>query len=238
MTSSHRSLPLALAAGVVAWASAYAPVAHAATASFFAPATPYLSSADIPAGFYASGSPTLLENFEDGVLDGTLAASNGTVIAPGGLTDSVDGDDGSINGNGNGGRSWFGSSPITFTFTGTGALPTAFGLVWTDGGAGAWTLSAFAADNSSLGSITRTIGDGSVRGTTAEDRFFGVQFAGGIKSITISSAGAVELDHVQYGSMAIVPDPNPGTVPEPATAGLVLGALALLASRRRPERRG
>jgi hypothetical protein len=236
MTGPHRHLPLALAAGVVVWASAYASGAHAATATFFAPATSYLSSADIPAGFYASGSPTLLENFEDGVLDGTLAASNGIVIAPGGNTDSVDADDGSINGNGNGGRSWFGGSPITFTFTGAGALPTAFGLVWTDGGAGDWTLSAIAADNSSLGSITRTIGDGSIRGTTAEDRFFGVQFAGGIKSITISSAGAVELDHVQYGAMAAVPDP--GTVPEPATAGLVLGALALMASRRRAARRG
>ncbi len=236
MTGPHRHLPLALAAGVVVWASAYASGAHAATATFFAPATSYLSSADIPAGFYASGSPTLLENFEDGVLDGTLAASNGIVIAPGGNTDSVDADDGSINGNGNGGRSWFGGSPITFTFTGAGALPTAFGLVWTDGGAGDWTLSAIAADNSSLGSITRTIGDGSIRGTTAEDRFFGVQFAGGIKSITISSAGAVERDHVQYGAMAAVPDP--GTVPEPATAGLVLGALALMASRRRAARRG
>jgi hypothetical protein len=236
MTGPHRHLPLALAAGVVVWASAYASGAHAATATFFAPATSYLSSADIPAGFYASGSPTLLENFEDGVLDGTLAASNGIVIAPGGNTDSVDADDGSINGNGNGGRSWFGGSPITFTFTGAGALPTAFGLVWTDGGAGDWTLSAIAADNSSLGSITRSIGDGSIRGTTAEDRFFGVQFAGGIKSITISSAGAVELDHVQYGAMAAVPDP--GTVPEPATAGLVLGALALMASRRRAARRG
>lgn len=238
MTSPQRHLPLALAAGVFVWASAYAPGAHAATATFFAPATSYLSSADIPAGFYASGSPTLLENFEDGVLDGTLAASNGIVIASSRNTDSVDADDGSIDGNGNDGRSWFGDAPITFTFAGTGALPTAFGLVWTDGTAGDWTLSAIAADNTLLGSITRTVGDGSIRGTTAEDRFFGVQFAGGIKSITISSAGAVELDHVQYGSMAAVPNPNPGTVPEPATAGLVLGALALLASRRRAARRG
>src|SRR4029078_1378025 len=35
---------------------------------FFNSTAPYRSSADIPSVFYAGGSPTALENFEDGTL--------------------------------------------------------------------------------------------------------------------------------------------------------------------------
>src|SRR5258708_4956916 len=77
-------------------------------ATFFGP-TPYLSSADIPAGLYTSGAPTVLENFEDGNLDPSIIASGGRVVPPGseGLIDSVDADDGVIDGSGLNGHSWF-----------------------------------------------------------------------------------------------------------------------------------
>lgn len=203
----------------LALASLGSTVALAATPVFFTPTTAYLSSADIPVGFYAGGLPTLLDTLEDGALDISLAGTGGAVLDVGfsGARDSVDADDGVIDGNcgpQTPGRcvSWFNSNGplgVTFSFVGSGPLPTAFGLVWTDGG-GTVTFSAVAADGSSLGSITASgFADGSISGTTEEDRFFGVQFAGGIRSITISNnGGGIEVDHIQYGQMAAVPEPG------------------------------
>jgi hypothetical protein len=59
--------------------------------------------------------------------------------------------------------------------------------------------------------------------TTAEDRFFGVQFAGGISAISIASgAGSPqEVDHVQWGFAAPVPEPQ--TAALLAAGGLFLG---------------
>lgn len=224
LNSPRRHLSrLALAASLAAGA-AFLPAAQAATGTFFFTDTPYLSTADIPAGFYLGGAPALLADFQSADLPTVLLANNGIPFPTGSNTDSVDGDDGFINGSGTLGGSWFGQSPMTFTFVGSGPLPTAFGLVWTDGVATNWTFSAVAADGTSLGSITRSLGDGLSTGQTAEDRFFGVQFAGGIRSITISGASFLEVDHVQFGTMA--------PVPEPASAALLLTGLALLARRR------
>lgn len=234
MKSERLIGPLALCAGLSAALAPHS-VALAAPATFFFNDSAYRSAADIPAGFYASGAPAVLENFEDGLLDASLTANRGSAIGSGGNTDSVDGDDGLIDGSGNGGRSWFGASPITFTFAGPGPLPTAFALVWTDG-SGTVTFSAIAADGTSLGDFQQTLGDGSIRGTTAEDRFLGVQFAGGIRSITLSAGGSlVELDHVQFGSMPTPPTP-PSGVPEPTSLALAVGSLALLSGRRRVAR--
>lgn len=75
--------------------------AQAADPIFWFSDTPYLSAADIPTGFYAGGNATLLETLEDGSLDATLAADRGSLIGPGafnGGRDSVDGDDGVIDG--------------------------------------------------------------------------------------------------------------------------------------------
>lgn len=202
-----------------------------ASATFFFNDTPYLSAADIPAGFYLGGAPVLLDTLEDGALDASLSASSGSIIGPGqfdGLRDSVDGDDGAIDGSGLAGSSWFsGSGGVTFTFTGA-ALPTAFALVWTDSTSPV-TFSAMDGDGNDLGSISRAdFADGDFGGGTAEDRFFGVTFAGGIKSISISNpGGGIELDHIQYGEMA------PAVVPLPAAGWLMLGAGAALAARRR-----
>lgn len=66
--------------------------------------TPYLSAADSP--FSLSSPGLLLEDFEDGALDTPgVSSTNGAPRGPSGLTDSVDGDDGSIDGSGNGGHS-------------------------------------------------------------------------------------------------------------------------------------
>ena len=197
-------------------AAAAAIVAAAPAQAFtvFGP-TPYLSEADIPAGFYAGGAPLLLEKLESGPLHPSLAASTGRIIGAadfGSLVDSVDADDGVIDGLGNAGRSWFelaGSTGVTFTYVGAGPLPTAFGIVWTDGG-GDITLRA--TSDSGLTIVERTFSgfpDGSFSGTTAEDRFMGVTFEGGIRSIFVSnSGGGIELDHIQYGAMVPIPEPG------------------------------
>jgi len=207
---------------------AFAP-ARGGAATFFEP-SPYLSAADIPAGFYEGNVPAFLDDLEDGQLNGSLTASPGSVIGTaqyGTLVDSVDADDGAIDGvgwTGGRGHSWFGND-VTITFNGA-VLPTAFGVVWTDG-SGDVTFSAKDGDGNVLGTIVRGgFPDGSISGTTAEDRFFGVQSAGGIKSIFVSEGGAIELDHFQYGAM-------PVAVPEPATWAFVLTGIGMMASRSR-----
>ena len=197
--------------------------------------TPYLSFNDSPfnglgfANFY-------LEDFEDGALSTPgVTASGGIVGNPSPQTDSVDADNGVIDGSGTAGHSWFSNGAVnTFTFTfdaaTLGALPTHAGLVWTDVGlaqptigVGDVSFEAFGPGGVSLGTLGPvTLGDGAVTGATAEDRFFGWIDAGGISSITISMPQSTdwEVDHVQYG-----------IVPEPAGAAAAL--IALLAVRRR-----
>jgi len=103
--------------------------------------------------------------------------------------------------------------------------------VWTDGGCTITfsAVGAVGADGQSLGSFTASgFADGGISGTTGEDHYFGVQFAGGLRSISISNnGGGVGVDHIQYGQMAAV-------VPEPGTWALMLGGMgAWLASRKR-----
>lgn len=211
---------------------ALAPSTASAATIFFGP-TPYLSAADIPAGFYVGG-PTALEDFEDGVINFGIIATGGILSTPGSLTDSVDGDDGAIDGSGNGGHSWLTDTPVTFSLPG---LPTAVGLVWTDGLAPVIFEAFFSGGgNAIIGPVT--IHDGVVTGTTAEDRFFGLQDDRGVVAIRIAlGAGVVELDHLQFGIAPTQngpgPGPGPNPVPEPASLVLMGAGLLGLATRLR-----
>jgi hypothetical protein len=194
------------------------------SAQFLGP-SPYISFADSP--FNGIGLPNFyFEDFEDGVLDtqgvsaSIVGGAMGIVPAGGIFTDSVDADSGTINGNGNAGRSlgvgFFDGNPVpttvTFSFdeVSLGRFPTHAGIAWTDVGEstspqgygyGQVTLEAFDPQGNSLG--TRgpyLLGDGDTKGQTAEDRFFGVVDPGGISKITLSmNSDDWEMDHLQYG---------------------------------------
>lgn len=191
--------------------------------------TPYLQFSDSP---WATNTFDYfhLETVEDHLVNtpgATLA--NGIVTSTsfglGPIVDSVDEDDGSVNGtngfNGVFGDSLFGSTiRINFSASVLGNLPTHAGMVWTDGGIA--TFEAFDENGVSLGEITNNSADGSSFGATAEDRFFGVIHSGGISAIQFKNT-TTEADHLQYGYAA---------VPEPFTLG-ALGFGALLLARKR-----
>jgi hypothetical protein len=181
--------------------SAFAALALARPAGaveFFGP-TPYLSAADTPAGF-PSGVMDV-EDCEDGVLDPRLIVLTATILPPGGITDSVDADDGAIDGSGTAGYSLFGFPPFEVEFV--PPLPTAAGLVWTDGGTPTdVTFEAFGAGGQSLGSIGPfPIGDNNNGGGTDEDRFFGVRDDAGILRLRVMhTSGGIEIDHIQFSA--------------------------------------
>ncbi|MEE8155816.1 MAG: hypothetical protein V3T53_12765 [Phycisphaerales bacterium] len=199
---------------------------------FLFPNTPYLSAADSPFDLFGKGSDFLLEDFEDGLLNSLgLLGFGGEVRFPSSFTDSVDADDGRIDGFGTDGHSyWAFADPedgpaarFEFDPKVLGALPRSVGLVWTDGNVDAITIfEAFGPDGRSLGTMEFTsLDDGRGQGGTAEDRFMGVIFAGGISAIEVTAdLGRIELDHVQYGDLV------------PAPGALVLLSLAGLFGRR------
>ena len=203
--------------------------------------TPYLSFSNSP---FNGGTFSYFynETFEDHLLNtpGLSANAGGvtSVVFGPQSHDSVDADDGAIDGSGLGGDSYFtgsGAAGVRFSFSAAalGALPTSAGLVWTDGGAGtSVTFSAFGPVGELLFTVTRSgFADNSNNGETAEDRFFGVTNAAGISAIFMSNgSGGMEVDHVQYGLNVAA------AVPEPETYALLLaglGAVWLVATRRR-----
>jgi hypothetical protein len=179
-----------------------------------------------------------LEDFEpDSLASGPgfdvpgVTATGGSIVIPPpylGSIDSVDADDGAIDGSGLLGHSMFftpGSTGITFTFDSgiLGTLPTHAGIVWTDG-EGDITFEAFDAGGSSLGTVTASHATpGLYSGQTDSDRFYGAIDTGGISKILIKNAsGGIEVDHLQYGAASASGGP---VIPLPGA--LLLGMLGL-----------
>ena len=213
-------------------------IAGAHGATFVGP-SPYLSQSDsrfVPTGTFH------LDDFEDNALNTPgVTPSSGSVIAPNTITDSVDADDGAIDGSGKAGHSFFsspGASGIRFTFDAgvLGSLPTAAGIVWTDG-TGEILFEAFDALGTSLGTLgPELIASDTITGETDEDRFFGVYEAGGISAILISNTtGGIEVDHLQYGAAVLgtttttLPDPCASVPAGPTFASLNCRLSALIA---------
>ncbi|MCH8260245.1 MAG: hypothetical protein IIC46_08555 [Planctomycetes bacterium] len=195
---------------------------------FLFPDTPYLSAADSPFDLFGKGSDFLLEDFEDGLLNSLgLLGFGGVIRFPSSFTDSVDADDGLIDGFGTDGHDYWTSAGLKggpaarfeFDPKALGALPRSVGIVWTDGNVDAITIfEAFGPDGRSLGTMEFfALDDGRGQGGTAEDRFMGVIFSGGISAIEIrADLGRIELDHVQYGNLV----PAPGALGLLSLAGL------------------
>ena len=179
-----------------------------------------------------------LETFEDHLFNtpGVTASAGGVTSAVFGpsIHDSVDADDGAIDGSGLAGDDFFASGPtgIRFTFNAgvLGALPTSVGIVWTDG-TNDINFEAFDENGISLGILTGDHANGSFNGEAEDDRFYGVVNAGGVSAIFISSgSGGIEVDNLQYGRVGVaIP-----TAAEPTTlAVLGLGLAALRFARRK-----
>ncbi|MEG5035053.1 hypothetical protein [Microcoleus sp. AT3-D2] len=174
-----------------------------------------------------------LEDFEDGALNtpGVTVSEFATTNIATTFSDSVDGDDGVIDGQARGNSSSLFSnlrtSSFTFNFSANalgGQLPTHAGIVWTDiGRNGGGTprsgdllnntlFEAFGPSGESLGVIGPfSLGDESISRTTSEDRFFGVVNQNGISSIRLSMPGKNnwEVDHLQYGFTPGTISPSP-----------------------------
>ena len=100
--------------------------------------TPYVQLSDSPFDGM-SFDYFHVDDMEDGMLNTPgVTASVGAPYGPSSITDSVDEDDGAIDGSGVDGYSFFSGSGITgieFTFDSSalGSYPTHVGIVWTDG---------------------------------------------------------------------------------------------------------
>ena len=190
---------------------------------FFGP-TPYLQRSDSPFNeiqfdeFY-------LDDFESGELTvpgvtfdfaRDFGIGSGLAVFTGGSTrDSVDEDDGVIDGSGQfGGTLSPIGNPIGASAQGVefffdpdvlGGLPTHAGLVWTDATPNDTVVFEAIDVNGDVivSQASPGIGDNSHFGSTAEDRFFGAAFVDGIASIRIygeaMNQNNFEIDHLQYG---------------------------------------
>lgn len=209
--------------------------ANAAT-TILGPVTPYLSVDDTPANFLCNlcdDCVHVLEDFEDNSLDHGIVidAIDGQILYPGfgtgldGLTDSVDGDDGSVDGIGNMGYSYF-SPANTLTIHFPVAVKSA-GVVWTDGDIGSTTLFEAYRDDQLLYSYGPVaLADDSFQGTTAEDTFLGVQATDGITHLVLTNIGGsgIEIDHIQYedcSACVAVPEPDAFAIVSFGVLGLI-----------------
>lgn len=216
-------------------------IAAAANAATIIGPTPYLALSDTPDGVFANTDMVTVQDFEDadGPWEVGFSIDVGQRIGPlftSGqgvpVTDSVDADDNSIDGDGTMGASWFtATSALNITFD---EPASSAGFVFTDGDqdANQITVTAFGVDGAEL--ISQTFDsflDDVFTGTTQEDRFFGVVSMNNelIQRIQVSidQGRGIEIDHIQFTGAAEI-------VPEPASAGLAaIAFLSLMGLRRR-----
>lgn len=226
MRLSMGAIPYGAAAAFVLMSGS---VAHGVGFQFFE-GLPYGSAADSPFAMAQEEFDFFFnETFEDQTFDlPGLIIGAGELRAPSQWTDSVDGDgDGVFDGNGQSGWSYLHPSNvvlITFDANVHGTLPSVAGFAWTDGVPGTnATFEAYGAEDELLGSFDIVLGDAFYNGTTADDRFLGVQYEGGISAIRlVTDSYSMELDHIQYGGLGI-----------PGPAGIAVFAGMLVAGRRR-----
>ena len=165
----------------------------------------------------------VLEDFEDGLLNVPGVRLIETEASPHmspGYGDSVDGDDGILDGRATG-PTWglssaFQVSTMTFQFSNNIELgyPTHAGIVWTDVGRNGGGrprsedlvdnlfFEAFGAAGELISSIgPMSVGDMVITRTASEDRFLGVACPRGVSAIRISMPGLNnwEVDHLQFG---------------------------------------
>lgn len=184
-------------------------------ATFIGPSSYQAFARDSPFAKLKPDSPYFfLETFEDKTVDTKgLTIDHGRALFGqehvGGTypADSVDEDDGLMDGNGNKGVSWAADSKtltISFDKTALGNYPNYAGLVFTDswGKPSTITYIAYGEDGAPISSIgPMTLGDSTTTyGETAEDKFIGFSYQGGIKALQIQSDNPYfEIDHAQYG---------------------------------------
>lgn len=193
--------------------------AIAPEAEYHAP-TPYLRAEDNP-WTGSNWAWSYLETFEDGLLNTpgvstSLPLSNnpghplgvlGPLGVPSTYVDSVDADDGAVDGSGSAGHSFHNPNQpayVEFDFSAAelGGLPSHVGLVWTDG-SDPIVFEAFDENGNSLGRLTGAHAGTSHMGATSDDRFYSVVYARGISRIRMQSGSeaGIEVDHLFYGRL-------------------------------------
>jgi hypothetical protein len=180
----------------------------------------YRSPTDSPAsGPVALPDSLIIENFESEVLQPGLSVSSGTVSDG----NSVDADDGLLDGSANGKSlglgSWFPFEPsnvtLTFAADDIGGAPRFAGVVVTDASgvedklgnpvAISVTLTVYLTDGTSLSNVFDIL---SQPADATDDVFIGVDLGAlsltGIDSIAVSAATPIAIDHVQYTGAALL----------------------------------
>jgi hypothetical protein len=239
---SHRTWSQSVASPIALLIAASVAAPLAASAQQMLGPTPYLQFSDSPFASIAGFSYFQLETFEDHLLNvpGVTASAGGvsSVVFGPNIHDSVDGDDGVIDGSGLNGDSFFsqdGQTGISFTFDGTalGGLPTHAGIVWTDG-VDNIIFEAFDQNGVLLGTLTGSHANHSFNGETDEDRFYGAINSGGISRIFIANGSSgIEVDHLQFGRLGAA-----STTPEPTSVALLgTGLVGLVPTTLRRRRR-
>lgn len=227
---------------------AVAPQRCQAEITFLGP-TPYLSKADSPFPVDDSNPNFFLEDFEDGDFNtpGIVLPldpyAQGAIRSKGQpFANSVDADDGTIDGSGGDGSAWASTIyandlvdpptissylSLSFDVNQSGLGPTSFGFVWTFGRSESVVrIDVYDVHANHIG-FESFVGIGSgIDDDTRDDRFFGVKSSDEIGRVLLTSSYVgepwfFEIDHVQIGFQ----------IPEPVTTRMLV--IALFAIPRR-----